>query len=569
MMRSTDIFRIPGQTFLIVTAVLFFSSSCIKSKTRQQQEVVLNEKTTAPMTMMEVAGHDKGKVTKTKKSKKSARENYGKNAMATSKGRRPISLEAQKKCLALYKRIVIPYQSLHTKLDKATYVSSNSLLDQMVELTPAVCDQTESFNTAAAIMNNATSEHSGQIGIILPLTGKNNQLTTFIVKGMRAAFTERQLNFETKTVLKDSTVRTAETLLAELVFRDKVAAVIGGFETRDAQELAKWSKLLMLPVVITNPDRDVGNLSRYAYMLYPDEMRLAYTLAAEADSRGIKRIAILKPTSHKSDSLVEYFKKAVTARGGQITFDLLYTPGNFDSMQAVSRTIFKVDGAERADEFRTAFRRAKRRAQEQNAPFDPRMVVLKPIINFDAVFLPDDFRTARHFAKLFRFHQVAKMTMIGNHEWRSPALIEPFDEFLEGSFFADFIGSYAKLPQAISAPTAGSPYFVQPQSVLAVDFQLIGYRAGRVGSIISEFKTTNRRQLPAKIDAIASNNSAFFGNGLVFEKDHQSNWPTYVFGIAAGSIQLEKEQTQLNLPSAPQKSSQTMRSENLSSAKSG
>src|SRR5690606_24878972 len=102
------------------------------------------------------------------------------------------------------------------------------------------------------------------------------------------------------------------------------------------------------------------------------------------------------------------------------------------------------------------YQRARRAAEAQRVPFDPRMVVLKPIVNFDAVLLPDDFRTARHFAKLFKFHQVDKLTMIGNHEWRSPALVEPYDDFLEGSFFADFIGSYAKLPAAVSAPTAGS-----------------------------------------------------------------------------------------------------------------
>ncbi len=89
--------------------------------------------------------------------------------------------------------------------------------------------------------------------------------------------------------------------------------------------------------------------------------------------------------------------------------------------------------------------------------------------------------------------------------------------------------------------------------MLAVDFQLIGYRAGKVGSMITTDKGTRRRRLIHNIDSMTSNNSSFFGTGLVFEKSRQSNWPTYVFGIANGGLALEKEHTNLNIPSAAPK----------------
>lgn len=556
----------------MTTSVLVLALTACVSTKKETKEVSLGNGDAAPISMQEVAGDSVGDKeqasSKSKKKKKTTRKKSKSEKAVATAPKKPgaLSEKAKKQCQELVERIVTPYKALYAKLDKSTYVAENSPLDQLVRLNPQACEDTESYNEATTLMNTATASHSGKIGVIMPLTGKNNQLTTYIVKGMRAGFGEAQQNFEQASVIKDSTAKNPEQLLAELVFKDKVAAVIGGFEAADAQALAKWSEQLMLPVVITHHDRNVGSLSRYAYMLYPDEMRLAYTLAAEAERRGIRRVAILKPASHKSDRLVEYFKQAFTAKGGQIAHDLVYAAGNFDSMQAVSRTIFRIDAGERQDEYRAAYHRARRNARAQGVPFDPRMVVLKPIVNFDAILLPDDFRTARHFAKLFKFHQVDKMTMIGNHEWRSPALVEPYDEFLEGSFFADFIGSYAKLPAAISAPTTGSPFFVQPQSVLAVDFQLIGYRAGRIGSIIAGYKSENRRHLPAKISAITSNSSSFFGDGMVFEKDHQSNWPTYVFGVAGGGLQLENEHTKLDLPAQTPEKKQSAGSVNLSSS---
>jgi len=536
-----------------LVALLFLTTSC--SSKHQQSEITLKGSPSNAITMDEITGNDIEKSKKNRNPKSLTNTSKLSNTSKTSKRRSPkLSAKSKKQCIELVKKVVQPYRELYGKLNFATYTKNpNAILERMIRITAKSCENRESYKSAIALVNAGTTEHSGRVGIMLPLTGSNSQLTTYITKGIRAAFTESGQNFESSTILKDTSLpHNPEQVLAELVFKDRVTAVIGGFENQDATLLAKWSQRLMLPVVITNHDRDVGGSSRFAYMLYPDEMRLAYALAAEAQRRGISRVAILKPVNNKSDRLVNYFKQALLAQGGQVTFDLIYSPGNFDSMQAVSRTLFRVDSSERVDEYRAAYRRARRQAAAQKTPFDPRMVVLKPIVNFDAVFIPDDFRTARHFAKLFKFHQVDKLTMIGNHEWRSPALIEPYDSFLEGSFFGDFIGSYASLPATISAPTFGSPFFVQPTSVLAVDFQLIGYRAGRVGHIIASDKDTGRRMVGKKMEKITSNNSSFFGTGLVFEKNRQSNWPTYIFGISNGGLQLENEHTNLNIPRASQ-----------------
>ncbi len=537
------------KAFLYALTLLTFSMGC--SSKNQKAEVVLNNTPSNAITMEEVTGNEVVKPKKIRKKKSvTKKEKNNENIVAAPKKVRRLSPKAKQRCLDLVTKVVTPYRELYGKLNLATYTKDpNSTLEQMIQITPEACEKADAYRAAIALINAGTNDSTGRLGIMLPLTGKNNQLTSYIAKGMRAAFAESGQNFETATLLKDTSApNSPERVLAELVFKDKVAAIVGGFENQDAVILAKWSKRLLLPVLITNHDREIGAASRYAYMLYPDEMRLAYTLAAEAQKRGIKRVAILKPVNNKSDRLVNYFKQALLVQGGQVAFELIYTPGNFDSMQAVSRTMFKVDAAERVDEYRATYRKARKQAEAQNAPFDPRMVVLKPIVNFDAVFLPDDFRTARHFAKLFKFHQVGKLVLIGNHEWRSPALIEPYDTFLEGSFFADFIGSFASLPSSISAPTSGSPFFVQPSSVLAVDFQLIGYRAGKVGSMITSEKDTKRRKLIHKIDGLTSNSSSFFGTGLVFEKSRLSNWPTYIFGIANGGLQLAKEHTNLNMP---------------------
>ena len=167
------------------------------------------------------------------------------------------------------------------------------------------------------------------------------------------------------------------------------------------------------------------------------------------------------------------------------------------------------------------------------------MVLLKPMIEFDAVFIPDDFRTVRHFAKLFRYHMVGHMPLIGNHEWRSPALIDPYDDFLDGSIFGDFIGSYTNLPGRISAPTVASPYFVSPEQVTTVDFQLIGYRAGKAAGMARQAARPNRRQLADAMLTFTSDKDGFFGRGRVFDQERHSQWPTYLFTIVKNTLVLD------------------------------
>ncbi len=457
-------------------------------------------------------------------------------------------------CQELVTRYVAPYKKLFALVPTGAYQPDGSSLDKLLAVTAADCDAKATRRAAALAVVAGVNQHSGKIGVILPLTGPRAKFANYIVHGLRAALAENNQKMEDVVVLKDSVgqAKTAEARLSELIFHDKVTLVIGGMDAAEADLLAKWSKDLMVPVMLLARDREVTAASPFAFRVYPDEKRLAETLVNAAVKRGLKRIAIVRPDNHKSDKIADYFRKALAKAGGNVAFDLVFTPGNLDSMMGVGRQMFQIDAADRRDEFQRAYKKARKAAADENVPFDPRMVVLKPIVQFDAVFLPDDFRTVRHFAKLFKFNMVDKLPMIGNHEWRSPALVEPWDPFLEGSIFADFIGSYAKLPTGLATETVGSPYFVRPQQVVITDFQLIGYRAGKAARITAaQAAGKNRRQLNLVAGALVSDQPNFFGTGKVFDEERQSNWPTFLFSVAKDRIILESEGNVAGVALAP------------------
>ena len=454
----------------------------------------------------------------------------------------PAQLKAMQSCREVVNRFTPVYGALFAQLPTGSYAKTNTTLEQLSFATSVQCDDP---NLRKALMQAAidvVNNHSSRVGVILPLTGAYAKQATYVVNGLRAAFEESGASFDKLVVLKDSGSQPSgvASRLAELVFKDRVTMVIGGFEREAAVTLVEWSERLLLPVMILHRERELINSAKYAYSVYPDEERLASTLAVASRERNFKRIALLKPNSGRADKMTAYFKAAVLASGGKVVAELTYTSNQFESMQAAAKTLLHTEMRGREKEYRQAYQAAKAAAQAEGVAFNAKMVVLKPVLDIDAVFIPDDFRSVRYFAKIFKFNQVDKLALIGNHEWRSPALLEPYDEFLNGSIFGDFIGSYKKLPAAISAPTlAASPFFVDPQMVQAVDFQVVGYRAGRIAKAVVLLPGLNRRAIPRTMARLNGDQAGLPTNGLVFDKDRHSYWPTYVFGIAPHELRLQ------------------------------
>ena len=443
-------------------------------------------------------------------------------------------------CRDILQRFGQPYKRLFDALPMHSLEGLKIPAEKIAYSDLSTCEETTKRRELIQSALETINSHSGRVGVLLPMTGPHAKDSNYVVAGMRAAFSEAGKSFEQKIVLKESgaTLQSMDKALAELVLKDQVGLVIGGFTHTHAENLAKWSDRLFLPVILLNRDRDLTKPSRYAFMVYPDEARLAESLATALHDRQLHRIAILKPLGGKADKVTSYFTQNIRTLGGEIHAELTYTPGNFESMQEAAHKLFQMSVTGREDELRAAHKKAKENAEAEGEVFNPKMVFLKPKIEFDAVFIPDDFRTVRYFAKIFRYNRVERITMIGNHEWRSPALIEPYDDLLSNSLFADFIGSYAKIPTGIQSPTTSSPYFVDPQSVTAIDFQLVGYRSVQVAKASFD-STQSRRQIATAMARMTAEQVGFPGKGRLFDDTRHSAWPTYLFTIHKQGLKIE------------------------------
>ncbi|NRA43989.1 MAG: ABC transporter substrate-binding protein [Oligoflexales bacterium] len=429
------------------------------------------------------------------------------------------------------------------------YLASNEAMENnpflMSQLTPSHCSG-PTYEKTITLATKALNIHNETLGIILPLTGEHAAFGKAVLYGIKTARAEKPKKNRKRIIIKDSTSTPQGSLhaLAELVFYDQVSIVIGGLSLDEANAIAPYSDKLWTPMLLLNKDKEVIEANPYTLQIYPNEFDQAKALALESKHRGIESISILKPDNGKSDRIIALLEDFLEKQEISIKQELVYTPGNYESMDHAVAEITQALPEHRPEEYQELLKNAKEQAEEEGVPFNPKNVILSPKVEVDAIFLPDNFHMVRFFVKLFKYHGLEKIPLIGTHEWRSEELISPWDTFLEDSFFADFIGSYQEIPSKLQNEIEGSQYFVPAQAASIIDFRLIGYRAANIGLTVLDTPFLKRKYILRQL-LRQSEDVEFFKSKKVFYSDRSSWWPIFVFSLGKENLDMISHWQQL------------------------
>lgn len=408
------------------------------------------------------------------------------------------------------------------------------LVRQVLAMKASQCGQSSVETAARELFPRATDENSGKIGVLLPLSGPDAETGVALRKGLESALGPQASRLVVRDTASDA--RKAEEGLADLLFNENVLLVVAGGPSATVAPLVPWSEALVVPMIVMTGEKAPIDMSRFAFRVFPREHDMAQALVEAARQRDVRRLGVLRSDDGSSDALIANLRALGSHAQITLTNPVDYKSGDYRSMEAAIRSLFHIDRSERPGEYARLTRNAKRRAENAGVPFDPRSVILKPIVEIDGLVVADNFRIVRHFAKLLKFHGVSKLTLFGDTGWRSSGLFQPPEPFLEGSVFADFIGSYAKLPPGIAIPTAGD--FPDPREASSADFGFIGWRAGRVLDLVLRLETS-RRKIPRALALVPSPDGALFGEGPVFDESRSARWPVYVFTVGRERLAMD------------------------------
>lgn len=376
------------------------------------------------------------------------------------------------------------------------------------------------------------------IGVLLPLSGKSAKVGKQALQAIELAFgffSQSGPTPKSEVVLhiQDSgdDPQTAVRGLYTLAIRHRVLGVIGPLQSKGIEQIARTAFELGVPLISLTqgqPEQD-----------YPNYFTAGMTLKFQTDALSrhaveglqLKRFAIVYPRDRYGEQLMNLFWDAVESLGGRVTAVESYATGETDFRQVVDKLVGLHYTEARTRELQAletlrAQQNITRKTRKTEAFFN-----LKPIIDFDAVFIPDESKVLGQILPTFAYRDVDGVKFIGPSAWNSPELIARSQNFAENSIFGDLFFKESNQPGPRKLIQRYSQVFGVGQSPGVVDAMAYD-AAGIVDRVIQE-GADSRTALKSGLESV----SDFLGvTGKISIKDRQFQRPLTLLTVKNSTI---------------------------------
>lgn len=321
------------------------------------------------------------------------------------------------------------------------------------------------FEEVSSLPGPATEGAEGAIGVVLPLTGAFARYGEESLRGILLAagifdpidsVSDAVLaavpaegdepGFEpqgasrgrVRVIVRDSegNAERAAAAVRDLAQNDDVVAVVGPLLAAVADAAARVAQEHGVPLLTLTSRADVapGRDQIFRLRTTPsDEVRFLVDYAV--DELGARRFAVMYPGDSYGRGMRSHFWEAVEARGGHVVAASSYEPDATDFAEPIRRMIgysLLTSGEREAIEVREAALKRARRLPAETASMVRRVIegirgpggaLLPPIVDFDALFIPDAHDKIVMIAPQLAFHDVTGVQLLGSSGWVDPDLV--------------------------------------------------------------------------------------------------------------------------------------------------
>jgi branched-chain amino acid transport system substrate-binding protein len=276
----------------------------------------------------------------------------------------------------------------------------------------------------------------GVLGCLLPLTGQFGIYGEEVLNGIQLGtgmFGETGDGPDLELVIKDTQGKPELALagLEDLVHNEKVMAIIGPLSSRTAVAVAERAQGLGVPIITLTQREGITETGDMVFrnFLTPSK-EVKRLLNPEIFEMGIKRFAILYPDNSYGRFFMNLFWDRLEEMGGTVTAVESYDPDTTDFVDQIK----KMTGLYYPRPYALVRKLIEMRTPEEEEsrvyPEEP-----EPIIEFDAIFIPDNFQRVAMIAPQLVYHEVLDVLLMGTSLWQSPELIETAGDYVQGAIF--------------------------------------------------------------------------------------------------------------------------------------
>lgn len=279
------------------------------------------------------------------------------------------------------------------------------------------------------------------IGVLLPLSGKFSKIGEKALEGIELAFGIFDLRDKSPNitlVLEDSGDDAEHALegLNQLVLVHHVVAVIGPLSSKGIETVMKRSQELRVPLLSLARQ---GNVSgAFVFQTGIGLQQQASEIARFAIQKlNIRKFAIAHPQQKIGDEMAGYFWDQVDALGGEMMGIESYAPEETDFRSVVDKLsgLYYKDARKRELDELLKIRtenNIKKKTRKNEYLFN-----LRPIAEFQAVFVPDSLKEASRLFPTFPYRDVENITFLGPSAWNDPEQIRNLKKENHRAYFVD------------------------------------------------------------------------------------------------------------------------------------
>lgn len=337
------------------------------------------------------------------------------------------------------------YRTALLQADRRDYSGARNTLQDVAAMVPG----TELADRANRLVNQIDARNKVDpraIGVILPLSGPNANIGYKALRGIQLGLglygDNKSTGFKLAVVDSEGNVDGARRGVERLIQEDNVVAIIGGLLSKTAAVEAARAQEFGVPTIMLSQKAGLTQAGEAIFRnALTSQMQVQALVDVAMKSLGMKNFAIMYPNDAYGTEYANLFWDEVKARGGNITAAQTYVPTEADFRSHVMKLTGSYYLDDRAEELRIrqkdlAEKNPKRSARNSGPSIED---ILPPIVDFDALFIPDESRAVGQIAPALAYNNVKGVRLLGTNIWNSPRFLQRGQRFVENAIFVDSI----------------------------------------------------------------------------------------------------------------------------------
>ncbi len=355
------------------------------------------------------------------------------------------------------------YQLGLNNAEDEKYDEAIQVLSMFVEKFPGH-ENIQQAKSLIAEINKKTVYSRYTVGCLLPLSGLYKTFGNKALKGVELAlsqFSAENTHPTIKIIVKDTG---SDPVMAALgvreLFDENIAAIIGPIITAESAALAAQES--RIPIITLTQKDNITEIGDYVFRnFFTPNMQVDALVSYAVKELGLKNFAILYPDENYGTTFMNLFWDAVIAYGGKVVGAESYNASFTDFADPIKKLVglyyevpedlrelqmsnreskddnaiaVEINATDLLPEFMESRSGKDKEMEGDEAP--------KPIVDFDAIFIPDAPKKAGLIIPQLAFYDVDNSYLLGTNLWHSDSLIEMSKQYIQDAILTD--GFYAE-----------------------------------------------------------------------------------------------------------------------------